>query len=84
MRTKPTSFKLNLSAIQAEFIGCDISNSVVCDSILTSAAMQNCKVRNTQITNCQLDGFEHPETDMSLTSCVTGQTEEQTNSLNYS
>ena len=59
-------------------------NSVVCDSILTSAAMQNCKVRNTQITNCQLDGFEHHETDMSLTSCVTGQTEEQTNSLNYS
>ena len=70
--------------VQAEFIGCDISNSVVCDSILTSAAMQNCKVRNTQITNCQLDGFEHPDTDMSLTSCVTGQTEEQTNSLNYS
>ena len=70
--------------IQADFIGCDISNSVVCDSILTSAAMQNCKVRNTQITNCQLDGFEHPDTDMSLTSCVTGQTEEQTNSLNYS
>lgn len=70
--------------IQAEFIGCDISNSVVCDSILTSATMQKCKVNNTQITNCQLDGFEHPATDMSATACVTGQTEEQTNSLNYS
>ena len=70
--------------IQADFIGCDISNSVVCDSILTSATMQNCDVDNTEITNCQLDGFEHPATDMSAAACVTGQTEEQTNSLNYS
>ena len=59
-------------------------NSVVCDSILTSAAMQNCKVRNTQITNCQLDSFKYPATDMNKAACVTGQTEEQTNSLNYS
>ena len=41
--------------VQAEFIGCDISNSVVCDSILTSAAMQNCKVRNTQIIILDFD-----------------------------
>ena len=70
--------------IQADFIGCDISNSVVCDSILTSATMQNCDVDNTEITNCQLDSFKYPATDMNKAACVTGQTEEQTNSLNYS
>ena len=69
--------------IQADFIGCDISNSVVCDSILTSATMQNCDVDNTEITNCQLDSFKYPATDMNKAACVTGQTEEQTNSLNY-
>lgn len=68
--------------IQADFIGCDISNSVVCDSLLTSATMTNCDVVNTQITNCQMDGFEHPETEFDEAACAIGQISDETNNMN--
>lgn len=70
--------------VQAEFRNCDISNSVVCDSLLTSATMQQCKVEDSQITNCQLDGFEYPATDMDKAACFTSQTQDKTTDMKLS
>lgn len=70
--------------VQAEFRNCDISNSVVCDSLLTSATMQQCKVEDTQITNCQLDGFEYPDTDMDKVACYTSQTKDEITDMKLS
>lgn len=70
--------------VDTDFLHCDISNSVVCDSLLTSATMQQCKVEDSQITNCQLDGFEHPDTDMDKAACYTSQTPNETTDMKLS
>lgn len=46
--------------------------------------MMNCDVVNTQITNCQMDGFEHPKTEFGEAACATGQISDETNNMNIS